>query len=48
MHLISVNIFNVDLTFLRMAGQIIDQRCKGQGRIISIRIANKKVTLMQM
>ena len=31
-----------------MAGRFIDQRHKGQGSIISIKIANKKDTLMQM
>ena len=37
-------IFNL----LRTAGRFINQRHKGQERIISITIANKKVTLMQM
>ena len=37
---------SVDL--LGTAGQFIDQRHKGQERIISITIANKEVALMQM
>ena len=36
------------INLLGMAGRFIDQRCKGQERIISIRIANKEVILMQM
>ena len=36
------------INLFRMADRFINQRHKGQGRIISIRIGNKKVTLMQM
>ena len=36
------------LNLLRMAGRFIDQRRKGQKRIISIAIANKEVAFMQM
>ena len=36
------------INLLRMDGRINDQRYKGQGRIISIRTANKEFTLMQM
>ena len=40
--------FYVVLNLLRTAGRFIDQRCKGKGNIISIRIDNKEVTLMQL
>ena len=41
-------IVNVYINLLRTAGRFIDQRHKGQERIILITIANKKVALMQM
>ena len=36
------------INLLRMSGRFIEQRRKEQARIISIRIANKEDTLMQM
>ena len=36
------------INLLRTAARFIDQRHKGQERIISITIANKEVALMQM
>ena len=36
------------LNLSRMAGRFIDQRHKGQGRIVLIRIVNEEVTLMQL
>ena len=38
----------VSLNLLRIAGRFIDQRRKGQERIISITIDYKEITLMQM
>ena len=36
------------INLLRTAGRFIDQRHKRQGRVISISIANKEFTLMQI
>ena len=39
---------NHAFNLLKMAGRFIDQRHKEQGMIISIRIANNEVTLMDV